>query len=166
MVGFRTRPSSLRHHLRHPNQAQTGGTAAPRIKVTSPDGHFSNTSGLSRTSSTRGDHHLRPPASTRYSFRATRPSTPGGGAGVGGQASQSSRRSSTGGTTAGGGATTSASAARKRRLVGGIGLRTRTPSMHARRGSRPMSTMAHLPFVVRWIIGRLQFFFGGMHSSP
>ncbi len=49
---------------------------------------------------------------------------------------------------------TATSSFRKRSLVGGIGLRTRTPSMHQRRGSRRMSAMEQLPFVVRWIIGK------------
>ncbi|CDS35777.1 sodium:potassium:calcium exchanger 6 [Echinococcus multilocularis] len=44
------------------------------------------------------------------------------------------------------------SSVRKRASVGGIGLRSRTPSIYQRRGSRRMSAMEQLPFVVRWII--------------
>lgn len=46
------------------------------------------------------------------------------------------------------------SSMRKRASVGGIGLRSRTPSIYQRRGSRRMSAMEQLPFVVRWIIGK------------
>lgn len=60
--------------------------------------------------------------------------------------------------------TVNSSSFRKRSVVGGIGLRSRTPSIYQRRGSRRMSTMEQLPFVVRWIIGkrlcfRLAFFY-------
>nr|CDS30513.1 sodium:potassium:calcium exchanger 6 [Hymenolepis microstoma] len=48
--------------------------------------------------------------------------------------------------------TAGSSSFRKRSVVGGIGLRSRTPSIYQRRGSRRMSTMDQLPFVVRWII--------------
>ncbi|VDD82899.1 unnamed protein product [Mesocestoides corti] len=51
---------------------------------------------------------------------------------------------------------TVASSFRKRASVGGIGLRTRTPSMSQRRGSRRMSTMEQLPFIVRWIIANAE----------
>lgn len=50
--------------------------------------------------------------------------------------------------------TAGSSSFRKRGSVGGIGLRSRTSSMHQSRRSRLTGNIEQLPFVVRWIIGK------------
>ena len=138
----------------------------PRIEVTAPPVEGNNatrTRSISKSSSSsaRRGHLapprdlLEPPHGHRHAHPLTPPPPRSSHHHQGGRCTTPpvsvSRRGSAAGASH---SNTVGSSIRKRASVGGIGLRSRTPSMYQRRGSRRMSNMEQLPFVVRWIIGK------------
>ncbi|KAM3184824.1 hypothetical protein ACTXT7_007589 [Hymenolepis weldensis] len=160
IVGFRRKPDPMsisKGTSRNGGNLRTSPQCFPRIEVTGPP----TDSATVGRSSTRTKYSSPLPSQTRVTLAPPKdvyvPSlhpphhhhslTPQsqGTPPIGG----SRRASAIGGSHS---ITAGSSSFRKRSVVGGIGLRSRTPSIYQRRGSRRMSTMEQLPFVVRWII--------------